>query len=638
MEDWRRDIVLMNLSQVNSEKDDYAPAFYQNGIVYASSRRKNGPIDKSTGDTYHDLYYAPVRSHGTRAKPQSFSYNLNSQTHEGPLSFNAAQNTIYFSRSERVRKSDDKIQMRIYESKKTNIDWEEAYEMSFNNGDFTYMHPSMSPAGDRLYFASNMPSGFGGMDLYMVEWIDNRWSRPVNLGGSINTTEDEAFPFIHDSGVLFFASNGHQGMGGYDLFLTNLSDPDEKVVNLGLPFNSFDDDTGFILDPAGIQGYFSSNRAGGMGKDDIYSFQAKAGIPTMAKSFVLKSTVQVVNTSNNGAIPLAAVRIFEKNGESLEENIYEHRYEIDDNTGERTLKKVLKDLESIQKVERITNRRGEVVESFQAEKDYLILISKDGFETTEFLYSTRGKINPERIEIPVNPQSCFDLSGQVLTIANEPIPFANVLIRNACDGSERSITANRDGEFLYCLEMGCYFEVVADKAGFDHKTTAVSTEQIRGSRSMNLPIVLQQQSGNILTTPLRTGTTIILSNIYYDFNAYSIKDGAAKELDELARVMRQYPSMEIELIAYTDARGEAYYNLELSQKRAQSAKEYLAAQGVKHYRIKSFGFGEARIRNHCTDGVDCSEEEHAYNRRTEVKVIRINNDEIEFEQNEKGGY
>jgi outer membrane protein OmpA-like peptidoglycan-associated protein len=636
MEDWRRDIILTNLSQVNSEKDDYAPAFYQNGIVYASSRRKNGPIDKQTGDTYHDLYYAPVRSHGMRAKPQSFSLTLNSQTHEGPLSFNAAQNTVYFSRSEHVRKSDDRIQMRIYESKKTSIDWEEAYEMDFNNGDFTYMHPSMSPAGDRLYFASNMPGGFGGMDLYMVEWINNRWSRPVNLGGSINTTEDEAFPFIHDSGVLFFSSNGHQGMGGYDLYLTNLSDPDEKVVNLGLPFNSFDDDTGFILDPAGSQGYFSSNRSGGMGKDDIYGFQARAGIPTMAKSFVMKSTIQAVNTSNNGAIPLAAVRVFEKNGESLEENIYEHRYEVDENTGQRTLKKVLKDLNSIQKVERITNRRGEVIESFQAEKDYLILISKDGFETTEFLYSTRGKINPERIEIPVHPQSCFDLSGRVLTSGREPIPFANIVVRNACDGSERSLTANRDGEFVYCLEVGCYFEVVATKAGFDQKTTAVSTEQIRGSRSMDLAIVLQQQSGGILTTPLRTGSTIVLSNIYYDFNAYSIKDGAAKELDELARVMRQYPSMEIELIAYTDSRGEAYYNLELSQKRAQSAKEYLAAQGVKHYRIKSFGFGEARIRNHCTDGVECSEEEHAYNRRTEVKVIRINNDEVEFEQNEKG--
>lgn len=637
MEDWRRDIILMNLSQVNSEKDDYAPAFYQKGIVYPSSRRRNGPVDKRTGDTYHDLYYAPVQSHGMLAKPESFSLTLNSQTHEGPLSFNAAQDRVYFSRSDRVRKSDRKIQMRIYESKLGKVDWEEAYEMSFNNGDFTYMHPSISPAGDRLFFASDMPGGFGGTDLYMVEWLGDRWSRPINLGGKINTPAREAFPFIHNSGVLFFASDGHQSIGGFDIFLTNLGDPEEQVVSLGLPFNSYQDDTGFILDPSGRSGYFSSNRSGGMGKDDIYSFQAKAGIPTMAESFVLQSTIQIINTGNNGAIPLAAVRVFEKNGEALEENIYEYKYEINEQTGERILNKSLKDLESIQKVERVTNRRGEVDYAFQAEKDYLILVSKEGFETTEYNYSTRGKINSERIEIPVRPQSCFDLSGQVTSTMREPIPFAEITVRNACNGREQQLTANRFGEFIYCLEIGCNFELVANKAGFEPHTTSVSTIQIRGSRSMNLPIQLQASNSSILSTPLRTGTTIVLSNIYYDFNAYSIKSGAAKELDELARIMHRYPSMEIELVAYTDARGEAYYNLELSQKRAQSAKKYLAAKGIAHDRIKSFGFGEARIRNHCVEGVQCSEEEHAYNRRTEVKVIRIN-EEVEFEQNEKGGY
>ncbi|MEM9848645.1 MAG: hypothetical protein AAF847_12195, partial [Bacteroidota bacterium] len=142
LEAWRKDVIIMNVSQVNSEKDDYGPAFYETGIVYASSRRRNGPIDKRTGDTYHDLYYAPVQSRGTRARPENFSLNLNSQTHEGPLCFNAAEDVIYFSRSDKVRKSDQRISMRIYEARKGAIDWENERQMSFNNGDFTYMHPS----------------------------------------------------------------------------------------------------------------------------------------------------------------------------------------------------------------------------------------------------------------------------------------------------------------------------------------------------------------------------------------------------------------------------------------------------------------------------------------------------------------
>ena len=298
---------------------------------------------------------------------------------------------------------------------------------------------------------------------------------------------------------------------------------------------------------------------------------------------------------------------------------------------------MLKDLNSIKKIERVTNRRGEVVESFQSEKNYLILVTKAGFETVEYEYSTIGKTVPERIEVPMTPQTCFNLNGIVQTDAFEAIPYADVRVVNLCNGQERFLSTNGSGEFSHCLEIGCQFKVLAEKPGFKAKETSVSTVSIRGNRSMNLNIKLSQQQTSILNTPIRTGTTIVLSNIYYDFNAYSIKAGAARELDELASVMKRYPSMEIELIAYTDARGESYYNLELSQKRAQSAKAYLAERGIANRRIKSFGFGEARIRNHCTDGVDCSDEEHAFNRRTEVKVIRIN-ENIEFEQNEKGGW
>ncbi|MEL6945292.1 MAG: hypothetical protein AAFO82_21785 [Bacteroidota bacterium] len=243
LEAWRRNVVIMNLAQINSEKDDYAPAFFDEGIVYPSSRRKNGPIDKATGDTYHDLYYAPLEAKGMSTRPQNFSLNLNSQTHEGPLSFNAKRDKVYFSRSNKLRKSEPLSYMKIYEATMGKVDWENIQPMPFNRGDFTCMHPSISPTSDRLFFASDMPGGFGGMDLYVVEWMGTKWSRPMNLGPKINTAGQEAFPFIHDSGVLFFASDGHPSLGGFDVFLTNLGDPSEEIINLGLPFNSSEDDS-----------------------------------------------------------------------------------------------------------------------------------------------------------------------------------------------------------------------------------------------------------------------------------------------------------------------------------------------------------------------------------------------------------
>ena len=131
--------------------------------------------------------------------------------------------------------------------------------------------------------------------------------------------------------------------------------------------------------------------------------------------------------------------------------------------------------------------------------------------------------------------------------------------------------------------------------------------------------------GNTSTTPtgLTSGSVIVLENIYYDFNKSYIRTGAARELDELLALMRQHPSMKIELGSHTDARGSNQYNQRLSDRRAASAKEYLVSRGIAGSRIAALGFGEGNLRNKCSDGVNCSEEEHQYNRRTEVRVTAI---------------
>jgi outer membrane protein OmpA-like peptidoglycan-associated protein len=148
---------------------------------------------------------------------------------------------------------------------------------------------------------------------------------------------------------------------------------------------------------------------------------------------------------------------------------------------------------------------------------------------------------------------------------------------------------------------------------------------------MEANIILQPMSSEIVRKPLKEGSVIILNDIYYDFGKSAIRKGAARDLELIAEMMKKYPSMMIELGAYTDSRGEADFNMQLSLRRAESAKNFLVQRGIQTSRIKTFGYGESRLRNHCTDGVECSEDEHAYNRRTEIRVIKID-EPIRFER------
>jgi len=134
---------------------------------------------------------------------------------------------------------------------------------------------------------------------------------------------------------------------------------------------------------------------------------------------------------------------------------------------------------------------------------------------------------------------------------------------------------------------------------------------------------MQPITESVLTQPIQEGTVIALENIYYDFNKSSIRRGSTPDLDALVKLMQTYPSMEIEMTAHTDSRGSKDYNLQLSLKRAESAKQYLISHDIDPERIRAFGYGESQPRNHCIEGIECSESEHQYNRRTEVKITKI---------------
>ncbi|MBI5916069.1 MAG: OmpA family protein [Bacteroidetes bacterium] len=626
---FRRTVVLQNAKGINTGSYEFSPAFYQNGIVYVSYY-KNGPIDPNTGKPFFELFYAEMDNQNLPQAGRVFSLTVNSQAHEGPVSFSRDNNLLYFTRNNMeggIAKTNSKgqVTMKIYEARRGKFDWENIKPLPFNSDDYTCFHPSLSADGRRLFFSSDMPGGYGGYDLYYVEKKTDDWSKPINLGPDVNSSGNEVFPFLHETGTLFFSTNGRGGEGGLDIFMIDISgDKWGPLSNLGTPLNSAKDDLGFILNEEATRGYFASDRPGGSGDDDIYLFQADGSILDETAP-ILDATIVVYDERTNERISDAGVRFFQQSEDGFIEgnDLYDVALLPSEN-GELRMKLVRKNADDLGQPSLFTDVNGEAGSILRQGKKYLILVTKDGYGDGETQFSTASATRQQIIRVPLKSRSCNALDGLVTVQGySTTVPNALVRIVNETTGSEELARSNANGSFDFCLPTGCDYTVTAEKEGYSKGTSTVSTKNLQGKQALNLNVRLVPSSNDVVKKPIREGSVILLENIYYDFNQYIIRRGAARDLDALAQLMQQYPSMEIELIAHTDSRGNDQYNLDLSLKRAESARRYLIQKGIGESRIKAFGYGEQQIRNRCADDVDCSDEEHQYNRRTEVKVVRI---------------
>jgi outer membrane protein OmpA-like peptidoglycan-associated protein len=630
-------VELQNLTALNTPSLEFSPVFYANGIVFVSSRKKNGPVDQSIGETFFELFYAELDPNGVPMRPSSFSLNINSQFHEGPVAFNREGSKMYFTRnnfSQGIRKADSKGKtgLKIYEAERGYFDWENIQELPFNNDEFTCMHPALSADGNMMYFASNKPGGQGGLDIWVALRQGNGWSEPINMGNKINTPDNDAFPFIHESGILFFASDGHQGFGGLDLFMIDISQNAwGDVINLGAPFNSKDDDLGLILNPDGNIGYFSSNREGGFGKDDLYMFEAPDGIKGVSFPTMSKLVITTFDEQSGHKLSGVSIRAYETGSEdatSKDGGLYElELIPKESDTDKMVFKRVRKKEEDLDDAPFVTNSLGEAYPILNAAKSYTILLSKPGYLAKEVNYLPSENIYNRPLEVGLSPSNCVTLSGLVNSKPyNKPIPNARISVINHCNNEIEYLRANINGTFEHCIEIGCGFTIISDRAGYQSDSTHISTAKLRGRRSFAIVLEMAPESTNLLKEPIKEGAVIILQNIHYDFGKSSIRKGEAKDLENLAKLMKSYPSMEIELISHTDCRGSDQFNLELSLARAESAKKFLVNRGIEEQRIKAFGYGEALPINdcRCLTGEECEEERYEENRRTEVHVARMN--------------
>ncbi len=296
-------------SEFNSGMSDFG-VFEKDNMLYFVSARGDANVKEKTyswnGEPFLDIYVLD-KSTGTISPVKG---DVNSKLHDGPVVISPDGNTMYFTRNNFMdnkegKKGKDKTNnLKLYSATKSGDEWNNVKELPFNSNEYSVGHPSLSPDGNTLYFTSDMPGGIGGTDIYKVSIDNNTFGTPENLGEPINTEFDETFPFMDTDGTLYFSSNGHAGLGLFDVFRVNSENG--EVENLGEPVNSNMDDFSYYQVSDSKEGYISTNREGG--SDNIMVFNK-------LNPLILKG--KVTDAVNDKPVENATVRLMDQNNEQI---------------------------------------------------------------------------------------------------------------------------------------------------------------------------------------------------------------------------------------------------------------------------------------------------------------------------------
>ncbi|WP_405411110.1 OmpA family protein [Maribacter sp. Asnod1-A12] len=325
-----------NLSSVNSKESDFAPSFYNEFLVFSTGRDLETTDRSAT--PYLNLYKTTRPEKGQYSTATAFPEELKSVANESSTTFSKDGNIMYFTRNNYKKGSFNRdkngiSRLKIYRSTFKDGVWGNIEDLPFNSDLYSVAHPALNEDGTILYFSSDMPGNLGASDIFKVAInSDGSFGTPENLGSKINTESKETFPFISESGVLYFASDGHPGLGGLDIFSVNLKSQG-AVKNLGNPINSPNDDFSMIFDEETNSGFFASNRSGGVGGDDIYALKTIDCMVTITGTAVDKDTEQplpfvTVNGKNISGGNIGETTTDEQGNYSIEIPCQESQYSI----------------------------------------------------------------------------------------------------------------------------------------------------------------------------------------------------------------------------------------------------------------------------------------------------------------------
>ncbi|NLR89733.1 MULTISPECIES: OmpA family protein [Flammeovirga] len=324
-------IEITKCDAINSEADDYSPMFYKDQLVFTSTRDAE-TVYHGTGDGFSNIYqYTFDRADSCNGSVTFFDSLINSpKIHEASATFSKDGKYMIFARSNTGHHKENFKEVDLYESTFENGEWSTPTLLPISNPQSWDACPALSTNGKTLYFASNRKGGYGGIDIYRSKRnVNGTWGKPRNMGPRINSRGNDMFPFVAPTGKMYFASDGHAGLGGLDIYQATRKDNKITIKNMGQPFNSPGDDFGLVFLEKRF-GAFTSNRAdNGSGKDNIYFFSDKTPILKPVNYFLAGNSIAIKDTTES-KLPEVTVQLQDIEGNVIEEVVSDTdgRYEF----------------------------------------------------------------------------------------------------------------------------------------------------------------------------------------------------------------------------------------------------------------------------------------------------------------------
>ena len=565
--------------EINSAFNDFAPAFRDaNTLVVTSSRISSNRklIDERNGEAFSDNYY--FRKNGDvwedKTRPE-FSVT-NSLYHDGSGSFTKKGDEYFFTVCE------DRCQ--IYETHLADRRWTKPVALNemINPPGYESKQPAISPGGDTLYFASTRAGGFGLFDIWIsVDKGNNKWTQPVNAGSIINTKANDIAPAVSElSSVLFFASDGHPGFGGFDLFVAKVrSSGDTVLYNLNAPFNSAKDDCFLTFHDQSM--LWSSNRDGGKGGFDIY---AADNIPAIA----LVSRLSAKNRNDSRMVTLTSRTASRSENVHLLASRNEETIDYNNLTYER--KAVVNKMVD-NRLNNVANRPEDFTGISSEEFQMLDEISHARFQA---LLLKQKYTSTLLAEVHKDPETngALSITGQLIDSQNgRSLGGAKVLLTNEFGEILKITATNEHGHFRF-----------TDVPENTRLFLRVENATARGSKAV---------VRNIQTQGSDQKNSMYVENAYFDFDHYIIRPEAAQVLHDLATYLKSNPGVQVEIYAFADDRGSSAYNFELTQKRGEAVAAFLTKHGVDQTSLAIIPKGKQQMRL-ATDEI-----QRQFNRRAE---------------------
>jgi outer membrane protein OmpA-like peptidoglycan-associated protein/tetratricopeptide (TPR) repeat protein len=558
---------------VNSVEEEYTPVYLeQEDLLLYNARYKDYSSEQRDMDNlfFENIYYFDVEE----SVASTYNEDIEQKTHQCVVSYIPGSDSI-------IVFYQNKLWISTFSQDRLN----NLLPLPTEFGSY-YFQPHGVFSADKKTFVFSAKTEMGNLDLYVSRNINGVWSPPESISHKINSSEDEDGPFLSPDGkVLYFSSKGHNSSGGYDFYRSELIDGEWSIPqNLGYPMNSAGDDIYISWRSDERGGFFSSNRNGGFGAMDIYSFG------------LIKKTVRGTVKDNNGEF-LSGVQV----------DIIDH------------------ELGPVATV--TTNESGDFSFLVDPERKFEIKGSKEGYFEDANSLNTFGEddIIISNLSLEKDPGISLYLFVQDAK-TGDPLDSVMVTIQdNMIDVRDSTMTT----------ETGSYHHPLPDKK-LNERGSYNITLRKEGYLVVTLTYnVLFEKEGqyNVLEdlhvkmekieVGLDLTDVIDLNPIYFDYNKSIIRPDAAIELDKIVQVMNDNPEMVIELGSHTDARGSASGNMKLSDRRAKASAKYIQERITNPDRITGKGYGETKLVNECSDGVECSELQHQENRRTEFIIVKM---------------